>query len=84
METTDVKKDLLIEEKVAESAKLSSEQTEDLLATNVNYVTVSLKRGLKIQRSLNSIESSSVVLVQSREFDSALLLTLMTPYVYKK
>ena len=37
METTDVKKDVLIEEKVAESAKLSSEQT------NVNYVTVSLK-----------------------------------------
>ena len=37
METTDVKKDLLIEEKVAESAKLSSEQT------NVNHVTVSLK-----------------------------------------
>ena len=37
METTDVKKDLLIEEKVAESAELSSEQT------NVNYVTVSLK-----------------------------------------
>ena len=67
METTDVKKDLLIEEKVAESAKLSSEQTEDLLATNVNYVTVSLKRGLKIQRSLNSIESSSVVLVQNKE-----------------
>ena len=67
METTDVKKVLLIEEKVAESAKLSSEQTEDLLATNVNYVTVSLKRGLKIQRSLNSIESSSVVLVQNKE-----------------
>ena len=37
METTDVKKDLLIEETVAESAKLPSEQT------NVNYVTVSLK-----------------------------------------
>ena len=41
METTDVKKVLLMDEKVAKSAKMSSEQTEDMLTTNVDNVTVS-------------------------------------------